>query len=692
MVARTSAAARALTAAEPVPVAIAARTSTLLLQDPVASVRRQIRSCEAWLPPGWFIAAVYSDVESGATDLDKRSRTDSWKVLTDAGLPRDGGMADLLKEAASPSPRFAVVVCEDIERSARDTFNALKLEKELTSHGIPLFATDEPADIAGVNATTVLVRRVKQGVAEWYRLQLKEKTWKGFAEHNAEGWNIGTPPHGYDGDKHAHPSPAKAAQGRHKTRLVVNATERPAVEAIFRWRTVKKLGVPTITARLAADPAAYPCRDPRGWTDAAVRAILANPKYTGHQVYGRRRKRDGHRVPVPQDQWLWTPEPVHEPIVSMDTWQAAQVIGAEHATSRDTGKPSGSPAGRFYPYRGRVRCRQCTRRMFGLPNAGYVYYRCPHKTSNPRHAATAPDHPRTVSAPETLLDAIVGRFFRDRVFTPGRASLLAAQLPASDAEAEARRDADATRLRAQIKKLDAQQNAQITALEDIPEGPAAKAMRARITERFTELHNQRTHAEDQLTALTTRTPRAADPAILDEIPYAGDILPSLPPELKARLLAAFDVNILWSKQDGQATVTAVITDTTLQELPGILDPSQDGYHDTIPAVPAQATGMEDFPQPPIRATIFHAALTPIVTRIARLGRIAASAAPARPVTAARYAALFRPPAADGAPPAPGLPPARAPRTPARPADVPRLVPWPYPAAWSSPLSLPVRLR
>ncbi len=38
--------------AEPVPVAILARTSTLLLQDPVASVRRQIRSCTQWLPPG----------------------------------------------------------------------------------------------------------------------------------------------------------------------------------------------------------------------------------------------------------------------------------------------------------------------------------------------------------------------------------------------------------------------------------------------------------------------------------------------------------------------------------------------------------------------------------------------------------------------------------------------------------------
>jgi site-specific DNA recombinase len=380
---------------EPVPVAIAARTSTLALQDPVASVRRQIRACEAWLPPGWFIAAVYSDVESGATDLDARSRTGSWRVLTDAGLPRDGGMADLLAEAASPSPRFAVVVCEDIERSARDTFNALRLEKELSRHGIPLFATDEPADIAGVNATTVLVRRVKQGVAEWYRLQLKEKVWKGFAEHNAEGWNIGIPPHCYQAERHPHPNPLKASQGRTKTRLIINPVTAPAVTGIFTWRVVQKLGVPTITARLNASPASYPPPSATpGWTVSAVRAILANPKYTGHQVFGRRRTRNGRRVNAPMSEWLWSPEPVHEPIVDMQTWKDAQDIGADHSTSRDHHEPEANPASRIYPYRGRVRCRDCQRRMTANPYPAHVYYRCPHNPASPRHVAAHPGRPR----------------------------------------------------------------------------------------------------------------------------------------------------------------------------------------------------------------------------------------------------------------------------------------------------------
>jgi DNA invertase Pin-like site-specific DNA recombinase len=167
-------------------------------------------------------------------------------------------MADLLAEAASPAPRFAAVLCEDIERSGRDTFNALRLEKKLSRQGIPLFATDEPAVIEGMNATTVLVRRVKQGVAEWLRLQIREKTWKGLVEHSLDGWNIGTPAYGYQADRVRHTVPVKASQGRTKTRLALDPVRAPAVERIFTWRVADKLGVPTITARLNAEPARYP--------------------------------------------------------------------------------------------------------------------------------------------------------------------------------------------------------------------------------------------------------------------------------------------------------------------------------------------------------------------------------------------------------------------------------------------------
>ena len=136
---------------------------------------------QAKLPAGWFIAAYYWDIESGGLDIEQRGHGTAHELFPDIGIPRDGGLADLLAEAKSPDPRFAVVMCEDIERSGRDTFNALKLEKELNAAGVPLFATDEPIDVDGINPTTVLVRRVKQGVAEWYRLQIKQKAWQGPA-------------------------------------------------------------------------------------------------------------------------------------------------------------------------------------------------------------------------------------------------------------------------------------------------------------------------------------------------------------------------------------------------------------------------------------------------------------------------------------------------------------------------------
>jgi hypothetical protein len=76
--------------------------------------------------------------------------------------------------------------------------------------------------------------------------------------------------------------------------------------------------------------------------------------------------------------------------------------------------------------------------------------------------------------------------------------------------------------------------------------------------------------------------RGADPALLDQLPLLGDILPGLPPALKARLLAAFGIEILWNKPGQQVTMFAEITDRTLQAIPGITDPGQDGYHDTSP--------------------------------------------------------------------------------------------------------------
>ena len=422
---------------------------------------------------------------------------------------------------------------------------------------------------------------MKQGVAEWFRLQLKEKTWKGLVEHALDGWNIGPAAYGYTPDRVPHPVPVKASQGRFKTRLALDPLRAPVVEQIFTWRVVHKLGMPTIAARLNADPARYPAPRPAsGWTTQTVYAILGNPKYTGYMVYGRQRTRNGRRVTVPADQWLWSPQPTHPAIIGRDAWDAAQAIGAEHRTSRDGHGLSRHPAAaRTYAYRGRVRCRDCQRRMGGLAYGPTptVYYQCPHNPARPKDAAGHPGHPRTVKAPEKRLDQTVGLFFAEHVFGPRRAELLAAQLPATEAEAAADRDAQAAALTARLRQLDTAQKAQILSLEQLSPDPAdtaAAAMRARITDRFAELHHERGQAQAQLDALEASVPKAVDPALLDELPLAGDILPGLDPGLKARLFDAFDLQVLWNKPARQATVFAEITEATLRALPGLLNPAR----------------------------------------------------------------------------------------------------------------------
>jgi hypothetical protein len=74
-----------------VPLAFAGRVSTLAMQESVASLRRQVRGSQAKLPPGWYIAACRSDIESGALDIDARGHDSAHERFTDIGIPRDGG-------------------------------------------------------------------------------------------------------------------------------------------------------------------------------------------------------------------------------------------------------------------------------------------------------------------------------------------------------------------------------------------------------------------------------------------------------------------------------------------------------------------------------------------------------------------------------------------------------------------------
>ena len=96
-----------------------------------------------------------------------------------------------------------------------------------------------------MNATTILVRRVKQGVAEWYRFQIKEKAWKGLREHALDGWNIGTPPlTGTPAERIPRPVAGEGRPGADQDPPGPRPARAPVVAQIYTWRTVGQAGHP----------------------------------------------------------------------------------------------------------------------------------------------------------------------------------------------------------------------------------------------------------------------------------------------------------------------------------------------------------------------------------------------------------------------------------------------------------------
>ena len=86
---------------------------------------------------------------------------------------------------------------------------------------------------------------------------------------------------------------------------------------------------------------------------------------------------------------MWSAETVHEPLVSVDEFEAAQAMFTvkKQATSR-------TPIdGRLYQLSGLLHCSLCTRRMQGQWNHNRAYYRCKFPEDYP---IDEPEHPRSV--------------------------------------------------------------------------------------------------------------------------------------------------------------------------------------------------------------------------------------------------------------------------------------------------------
>jgi len=252
----------------------------------------------------------------------------------------------------------------------------------------------------------------------------------------------GRPPYGYRlADAGPHPNKAHAAWGRRAHRLEPDPVTAPVVSWMFGQRlaghsaariarALNDAGVPCPSA---ADPGRNLHRAGAGWTLRTVAAILANPRYTGRQVWNRQPSeavlvdpantglghRQAQRWNLPEG-WVISKHPAHTALVS-----EADFIAAQDAAVRRG--PAG-PAARRYLLAG-LACGRCGRRLESCWSNGKPAYRCRHGYAS--SASPDPDRPKNTYVREDQILphlAAVAILLAGDAGKPGRTSGGPAQL------------------------------------------------------------------------------------------------------------------------------------------------------------------------------------------------------------------------------------------------------------------------
>lgn len=547
-------------------VAFYGRVSTDDVQDPSLSIPRQLAKCNEVLGSiGEQVSITFWDVESGRKALEKRG-TGKRDWTPDVKVPRLGGLPELL--ATAKSGAVDAVIVESIDRLSRMTADGTQIERQLEEHDVALFAADEPLSS---NATAILTRRVKQGVAEWYGRDLLERSRAGMEESVRQGWHAGGPaPYGYLLEPHPHPNPQKARDGLKKHRLALDPVRAPIVAMIFGDYVEQRLGLGAICDKLNGDPTRYPPpsrrRDhpDRAWSRSQLRSILRNPKYTGYNVWNRHDKRKGHPRQRPPDQWIWSAGPAHEAIVARALFDAVEERSRLNVASPTLTRPRQyrprrhGNGKRLYVLRGRVRCSLCGRRMEGSHQKGSNWYRCQYVSRRGLAAEEAGDHPKVLGIKEDVLLGAIREFMADRIFGPERMRLLRDTL---DTAHDERRTAERIRLEGERERIETAMRRQALHAEghEDPQHPVVELAKARIEELRAQADSVAWALADLMDREREEPSATQLEATLAQIPDLRATLESAEGEQLIELLNAFDVTVSYDKLRRELELGASIT-------------------------------------------------------------------------------------------------------------------------------------
>ncbi len=401
------------------------RVSTEDNQDPESSRRWQLSLANTLITPhGARISAQFFDVG--------QSRSLPWQRRPEASR--------LLSALRNPQRGFTAVVIGEPHRAFYG--NQFGLTMPLFVHyRVRLWVPEVGGPIDPDNEAHDLVMSVFGGMSKGERNRIKVRVRTAMAaQAQVEGRFLGgRPPYGYTlADLGPHPNPAKAADGRRLHGLVPDDNTAPVVRRIYS-EFLAGNGLYVIAESLTADgipsPSGYdrkrnPHRPGLAWFKSAIRVILTNPRYTGHQVWNRQRTDEvlldvndvalGNTAIMrwnPKERWVVSKDIVHPPLIDSAVFEQVQQI--LHGRGTGPGQQHKKHRSRHpYVLKGMVYCALCERRMQGQRSNGEAYYRC--RYAQEYALANKIDHPRNVYLRErdlvTPLDhALASAFTPDRI-------------------------------------------------------------------------------------------------------------------------------------------------------------------------------------------------------------------------------------------------------------------------------------
>jgi site-specific DNA recombinase len=392
------------------------RVSTEDQQDPKSSRDWQLtRSRQLIDPTDGEIVEEFFDIG--------QSRSLPWKRRPEA--------ARLLDALADTDRGFDAVVIGEPQRAFYGNQFGLTFPV-FVHYGVTLWVPEIGGAIDPGSDAHDLVMSLYGGMSKGERNRIKTRVRAAMASQAAvEGRFLGgRPPYGYRlGDAGPHPNPGKAAIGQRVHVLEPDPETAPNVARIFTdfiggaglYSIAKSLTRDAILSPSAHDPARNRHRtSSKGvWSKVAVRAILQNPRYTGFQVWNRQQRHEelldvddvalGHQSKMrwnDRADWIWSENPTHEAIISLDQFSAAQAIftGAKRAkVRRERTKHT-------YLLSGLVHCAECSRRMQGSWNHNRAYYRCKFPAE---YAVAKSVHPKTVYVREDALTPAIDNWLAE---------------------------------------------------------------------------------------------------------------------------------------------------------------------------------------------------------------------------------------------------------------------------------------